>query len=77
VLEGPIPESNHVAIIQSAGTFTVRFVGTPGATYLLQRSVDLANWETVLTQAAAADGYIEFSEPAAVSGSVFYRMVAQ
>ncbi|HUR47720.1 MAG TPA: immunoglobulin domain-containing protein, partial [Candidatus Saccharimonadales bacterium] len=77
VMDGPVPEPNHVAIFQSGGNYKVRFVGTPGTTYLLKRSVDLVEWQTVLTVQAPADGFIEYPEPSTASGAVFYRMVAQ
>jgi hypothetical protein len=59
----------------SSGEFIFSLTGDPGATYSIQASTDLVNWDT-LTSALNATGTIEFTDPDAASFSRrFYRVV--
>jgi hypothetical protein len=58
-----------------SGEFIFSLTGDPGATYSIQASTDLVNWDT-LTSALNATGTIEFTDPDAASFSRrFYRVV--
>jgi hypothetical protein len=57
----------------TGGEVRLTLVGEPGATYIIESSVDLIRWE-FLRQVETADGLMEFTEPAeSVSGRKFYR----
>jgi hypothetical protein len=59
----------------SSGYF-IRYNGSPGDTYRLQRAVVLAGpWETIDTQTAPASGVVEYHDTNPVPGQAFYRTV--
>jgi len=48
--------------------------GVAGRTYRVQRSSDLARWETVKTVTAADDGVVEYIDPDPPATQAFYRL---
>ena len=48
--------------------------GLPGHTYLVQRSTDLANWLTLATMVASADGKVSHTDESPPPGSACYRL---
>jgi len=46
----------------------------PGHTYLLQRSTDLNNWQTLATLVAGTDGAMSFTDESPPPGSAYYRL---
>lgn len=65
----------RIAIVPdgSAGYF-VRFNGSPGDTYRLQRASSVAGpWETIDTQTAPDSGVIEYHDTTPLPGQAFYR----
>jgi hypothetical protein len=90
---GGSPSANiHVSVAQWAGstqgiamtnnTVTLNFAGIPGYTYLVQRSINLADWATLVTTNAPSAGLFQwvdnFSDlgvpPAPPPTSAYYRL---
>jgi hypothetical protein len=69
------PPGNMTLTI-SGGVATGTFTGTPGKTYILQRSTTLAagSWLTVDTKVAPQSGPVVVQDPSPPSGKAFYRI---
>ena len=52
----------------------LEFSGVPGMLYSIRRSPDLAEWETVASVRAAADGSLRWEDPNPLAFSGFYRI---
>jgi autotransporter-associated beta strand protein len=66
------------SITVSGGVATVSFAGIPGYAYLVQRSTNLADWVTLLTTNAPANGLFMFADdfsdlPGGPPVSAYYR----
>jgi hypothetical protein len=60
----------------AAGHFHGRVLGEPWEPYVIQATSDFANWLPILTNATAAQGFFDFTDPAPASASKqFYRAV--
>jgi len=60
------------------GELELRFAGFPGDYYTIQRSTNLAEWVTVLTQAIPSNGLLSFQDttlPSPPPAHAFYRAV--
>jgi len=77
VVSGSLPEPNHVLLTPSAGGYRLRFMGTPGQTCQIQRSIDLVNWDTLTTQAVPLPGLLEYEDAAPPQPVAFYRTKTQ
>jgi hypothetical protein len=53
---------------------TLEFSGVPGMLYSIQRSRDLAEWKTVASLRAAADGGLQWQDPNPLAFRGFYRI---
>jgi len=54
----------------------LRFTGTPGRRYKIERAPTVSGpWTTISTPIASANAVVEYMDTNAPSGSVFYRMV--
>ena len=64
--------------INTDGTVTVTFAGTPDGRYMVQASDNLAPavWENVSTNTAGTDGQWTFTESTAGQPIRFYRAMA-
>ncbi len=73
-LNGPC--YNQIACQVAAGHPQLRFSGTPGTAYRIQRADTLAseNWSTLTTVTANANGLIEFQDDNAPPTQSFYRV---
>jgi sugar lactone lactonase YvrE len=58
----------------SGGNTSIGFQGTPGATYLIQRSVDLLTWHDLARVTADATGLIQHIDPSSPKPSAYYRI---
>jgi hypothetical protein len=76
VVNGPLPSSNHVALIPGRDGFVVRFAGSAGANYSIQRSVDLQSWTGLDVIQIPIYGVVDYTDPAAPPGKAFYRLSA-
>jgi hypothetical protein len=76
VAEGPLPGENMIVIAPVETGFRLRFAGTPGANYELQRSNELKHWFPVTTTVAPLHGVIEWVD-AEPGDAVYYRLVAK
>lgn len=56
------------------GTADILFQGTPGRSYLLQRSANMTGWSTLTTLVADAAGNISYTDLSPPQGSAFYRL---
>jgi sugar lactone lactonase YvrE len=56
------------------GDAGISFQGTPGSTYLIQRSVDLLTWHDLARVTADATGLIQHSDPSPPKPSAYYRI---
>jgi hypothetical protein len=77
VATGPLPAENQVAIIPATNGFLVRFAGTPGVQYTVQRSTDLVHWITLATIAAPVYGIVEVEDDQVPPTEAFYRVGIQ
>ncbi len=67
----------QMTLVLSGGVATGTFTGTPGATYLFQRSTTLetGSWSTVDTEIAPLSGTVVVEDPSPpVGGKAFYRI---
>lgn len=74
VASGNLPAPNQVRIEPKSSGFQVRFQGTAGVRYAIQRSADLRQWTTIDTRTAPVHGLIELDDQAA-GPNAFYRTV--
>jgi hypothetical protein len=58
----------------SGGNASIGFQGIPGATYLIQRSVDLLTWRDMACVTADATGFIQHIDPSSPKPSAYYRI---
>jgi hypothetical protein len=72
VLPQAIPALSNPQI-GSSGQFTFMVSGVPLATYVIQASTDLSNWNPIATNTLPAGGVINFSDPAAPKTARYYR----
>ncbi len=63
-----------VLTMQPDGKVGLSFQGIPGRTYLVQRSTDMTQWNTLTTAVANASGAISFVDESPPPGSAFYRI---
>jgi hypothetical protein len=60
----------------SGGGFSFHLSGIPDATYWIQSSTNLIDWETIATNTLPADGHLQITDPASIGSSQrFYRAV--
>jgi hypothetical protein len=64
----------QLSLVVSGGVATGTFTGTPGETYILQRSTDLDSWSPVDTEVAPPSGTVVVEDPAPPVGKAFYRI---
>lgn len=66
----------NVTLTLSGGTVTGSFTGTPGKTYILQRSTTLAagSWSAIDTQIAPPSGPVVVHDPSPPAVKAFYRI---
>lgn len=57
----------------ATNTVVVSFAGIPTYSYVLRRSTNLIDWESILTNTAPANGILEFVDPAPTQPTGFYR----
>jgi len=73
-----IGSASNGTITPNGVSNAVVFNGVPGFTYVIQRSTDIVHWTDIATQAAAADGTIQFNDSFTDLGSApsqaFYRL---
>jgi len=74
VVTGSLPVPGHVVLDAIPSGMRLRFAGTPGRQYAVQRSSDLRTWVTLQTKMAPAYGLVEL-EDATDQASAFYRTV--
>ncbi|MDB6030949.1 MAG: hypothetical protein JWM16_1287, partial [Verrucomicrobiales bacterium] len=77
VISGTLPMANHVTLTRTANKFLIRFAGTPGARYSIQRSADLVNWTTLATMEAPVFGIIEREDDGTAAAATFYRIARE
>ena len=59
--------------IQPGGNVAMFFRGTPGATYDIQRSTDLHDWQTLQSAMPADSGLLPFTDTNPPQGAAYYR----
>jgi hypothetical protein len=66
---------SRIAIVpDGSGGYFIRFSGTPGLTYRVERAPTVTGgWSTVSTQTVPASGLLEYHETAPPAGQAFYR----
>jgi hypothetical protein len=77
VVPSPLPSENQMAIIRVNNGFLIRFMGSPGTQYSVQRSTDLENWTKLESIAASIFGIVEYEDDNAPPSATFYRMERQ
>jgi hypothetical protein len=66
--------SRIVIAPDGSGGYVIRFSGTPGLTYRVERAPTVTGgWSTVSTQTAPGSGLLEYHETAPPAGEAFYR----
>jgi hypothetical protein len=74
VITGASEPPGQLSIVVSGGVATGTFTGTPGDTYILQRSTNLTVWTDVDTEIAPPSGTVTVEDPAPPAGKAFYRI---
>ncbi|MCF7734488.1 MAG: cadherin-like domain-containing protein [Akkermansiaceae bacterium] len=66
----------QMTLVLSGGVATGTFTGTPGETYLLERSTTLEpdSWSTIDTKIAPVSGAVVVEDPSPPVGRAFYRL---
>ena len=66
--------SGNLAFSLAGSTATINGFGVPGYTYVLQTTTNLSTpWWTILTNTAAGDGTLNFTDPDATNAQQYYR----
>lgn len=60
--------------LNSSGQPVMQFAGIPNFRYAIERSPDLATWQTVHTITAPPAGTFSYTDPSPPTGSMYYRM---
>jgi hypothetical protein len=72
----PAPAQNVAITRDSSGVVHGTWTGTPGLTYRIESSVDLANWTTISSATANESANFNFTDtPDSAASAVFYRAV--
>jgi hypothetical protein len=72
----PTPARNTSVARDVNGVIQFKWLGTPGLTYQIETSTDLANWSNFGSATASETGALDFSDSiAAEAGQRFYRVV--
>jgi hypothetical protein len=72
---GAAAGSRLTIVPDGTGGYFLRFSGTPGLTYRVERAPSVTGaWNTVSTQVAPVSGLIEYHETAPPAGRAFYRV---
>jgi hypothetical protein len=76
VVSAAVTPPGNMTLVISGGVATGTFTGTPGKTYVLQRSTTLAagSWSTVDTEVGPISGTVIVEDPSPPSGKAFYRI---
>ena len=70
--------TNHVRIdVPRAGKVVLLVRAETGHRYVLQRSVDLVNWEAIGSALPSPDGLVQIWDEAPREGAAFYRMLIE
>lgn len=78
VVAGEIPPPNHVHLSVVGGQARVRFLGTPGVEYEVQRAEQIQGpWEPVWRVTCPAHGLIDYVDLTPPPGAGFYRVVSR
>ena len=77
VSDGPLPAQNALTITPKVNGFLIRFAGTPGHTYDIQRAPEVTGSRgTITTIVAPLYGIIEYLDQNSPAGMAFYRALA-
>jgi hypothetical protein len=77
VSAGPLPPQNGLALSTAQTGLLVRFAGTPGQSYQIQRAAAITGpWATLTTTPAPIYGIIEYADQSPPAGMSFYRAVS-
>ncbi|MDB6080721.1 MAG: hypothetical protein JWO82_4468 [Akkermansiaceae bacterium] len=69
------PPTTAVVLTLSGGTVNGSFTGTANASYVIQRSTDLATWTDLPAVTASGTGATQFSDTPPAGSKAFYRVV--
>ncbi|HWI55712.1 MAG TPA: Ig-like domain-containing protein, partial [Bacillota bacterium] len=70
----PNPGTNQLSIVRLPTGYRLRYRSTPARPCELQRSVDLAHWDTLATLTIPAEGIVEYLEPTPPANGAYYRV---
>ena len=73
VLLSPAPPRLTLAAVSGAGAFKFQLNGQAGATYIIQSSLDLVNWNPVSTNALVSNSLTWTAPQPIAAGQKFYR----
>jgi Cadherin-like domain len=70
------PPPGQMTLVLSGGVATGTFTGTPGETYILERSttLEVGSWSPVDTEIAPLSGTVVVEDPSPPVGKAFYRI---
>ncbi|WP_226895510.1 DUF5060 domain-containing protein [Luteolibacter marinus] len=66
--------SNRVNLQPAGTSMILRFQAVPGATYVVQRSVDLESWDSIHTGMTNRTGTLEFPDLSPPASGAYYRV---
>ncbi|MBN2506877.1 MAG: cadherin-like domain-containing protein [Verrucomicrobia bacterium] len=72
------PGGKGVSAVPGGGVALVTFIGIPGFTYTIERTLAVpGGWEAIGTATADATGTVSFTDPNPPAGMAFYRLLKQ
>ncbi|MCX8157224.1 MAG: DUF2341 domain-containing protein [Verrucomicrobiae bacterium] len=78
VVAGEIPAQDHVSLAVAPGQVQIRFKGTPGVVYEVQRAEQIQGpWQMMRQIICPAHGLIEFRDVEPPASAGFYRVVSR
>jgi hypothetical protein len=73
----PEPPVRQLELTRNEGVWEAQFIARHGWTYLLERSSDLQEWETVATDVGVVGRSLTLADPTETGVTGFYRVRAE
>lgn len=67
------PGRQSTVTVRADGKVDLLFYGTPGQSYIIERTLDFSVWQTLQTATPGDDGLLPFTDPNPPVGNAFYR----
>jgi hypothetical protein len=77
VYSGTLPATNQLSIVPLTTGYRLRYCGAPARLCELQRSADLAHWNTLVETTIPPHGIVEYLESNPPVSGAYYRVRQQ